>query len=64
MYRRKSQSAHEVEWNPEHEKEAERAMQEVVARFDKWNGARYSLDAETAREVRERYEELVEKRAE
>ena len=62
MYKRKSHSGHEVEWNPEHEKEAERAMQEVVARFDEWNGTRHSLEREKAQTVRERYAELVEER--
>ena len=61
MYERKSQSGQTVEWNPEHEEEAEQAMQEVVDRFDEWNGVRYSLERETAKEVRERYAELVER---
>ena len=64
MYERKSQSDHTVEWNPEHEKEAERAMREVVDRFDEWNGTRYSLERETAKAVRERYAELIEEQTE
>ena len=64
MYERKSETGHTVEWSPEHEELAEQAMQEVVARFDEWNGVPYSLEGETAREVRERYAELVEERTE
>ena len=64
MYERKTESGHEVEWNPEHEKEAEQAMEEVVDRFDGWNGVRYSLERETAKTVQERYAELVEERTE
>ena len=64
MYERKSESGHTVEWEPEHEKVAEQAMQEVVDRFDGWNGVRYSLESETAREVNERYAELVEEQTE
>ena len=63
MYERNA-GTHTVEWNPEHEEEAEKAMQEVVTRFDEWNGARYSLDRETAKAVQERYAELIEERTE
>ena len=64
MYERKSKSGHTVEWNPEHEEEAKQAMSEVVDRFDAWNGVRYSLERETAKDVQERYAELVEERTE
>jgi len=51
---------HRVDWEPDHEAEAEQAMREVVERFDEWNGTRYKVDLETAQAVQARYRELVE----
>ena len=52
MYERKTESGHEVEWNPEHEEEAEEAMIEVVGEIG------VEVDRETASEIRERYRDL------
>ena len=64
IVKRKAKSGHEVEWNPEHEEEAEQAMHEVVDRFDGWEGVPYSLERETAEKVKDRYTELVEEQTE
>lgn len=49
-----------IEWSPDDEAAAEQAMDEIVDRFDGWNGTRYELDGETAAAVRDRYAEIVE----
>ena len=54
MYERKSQSGHTVEWNPEHEAEAERAMLEFVGEVG------VEVDRETASKIREEYQKLTE----
>ena len=54
MYERKSYSGHTVEWNPEHEAEAEEAMLEVVGEIG------IEVDRETATEIREEYQNLTE----
>jgi hypothetical protein len=51
---------HRVEWNPEHEAEAEQAMSDVLDRFDSWEGSRYKVSRETAQEINARYRELIE----
>ena len=54
MYERKSVSGHTVEWNPEREEEAEKAMMEVVGEIG------VEVDSGTASEIRERYQELTD----
>ena len=54
IYERKSKSGHKVEWNPEHEEEAEKAMLEVVGEMG------VEVDAETASEIREEYQKQIE----
>ena len=59
MFVRTSNSGHEIKWKPDDKEAAEQAMQDVVDRFDSWNGSRYSLESETAEKVLNRYDELV-----
>ena len=54
MFTRKSLSKHTVEWNPEHEPEAEEAMLEVVGEIG------VEVDGETASQIREEYQKLIE----
>ena len=54
MYTRKSKSGHTVEWNPEHEEEAEETMLEVVGEVG------VEVDSETANQIREEYQNLTE----
>jgi hypothetical protein len=51
---------HRVDWNPEHEPEAEEAMSEIVADFDTTADAPVQVDLETAQAVKARYRELIE----
>jgi hypothetical protein len=51
---------HRVDWNPEHEAEAEEAMSDHVADFDTAADAPVQVDLETAQAVKARYRELVE----
>jgi len=53
MYQRKSQSGHTVEWSPKHDEEAEEAMLDVVGEVG------VEVDKQTAKEVRKRYQELI-----
>ena len=53
MYKRQS-GTHTVEWNPEHEEEAEKAMLEVVGEIG------VEIDRETASEIKEEYQKLTE----
>ena len=55
MYKRKSISGQTVEWNPEHE-EAREAMKEVVGEIG------VEVDRETADEIREEYQKLIEEK--
>jgi len=50
---------HRVEWEYEHEAEAEQAMKEIVDGFEEWEGIPHKVDLETAQEVQARYRELV-----
>lgn len=63
MYVTESSSGHQIEWNPEDETAAEQAMDEIVDRFDGWNGTRYELDRPVARSVVDRYNEILEAQA-
>jgi hypothetical protein len=51
---------HRVNWNPEHQAEAEEAMVDVLDRFDSWEGSRYKVSKETAQEINDKYRELIE----
>ena len=54
MYQRASNSSHVIEWTPDHEEEAEKAMLEVVGEIG------IEVDRETANEIREKYQNLTE----
>ena len=54
MYKRKSTSDHTVEWNPEHDDEAEEAMLEVVGKTG------VEVDSKTASKIREEYQNRTE----
>ena len=54
MYERKSESDHEVKWNPQDKEAAKRAMDEIVGEINT------EVGKDTAEEIRERYQELVE----
>ena len=58
MYERE-QNGYTISWDPEDEEAAEQAMMKVVDRFDEWKGSMYTVYAETAAEVRDRYKEIV-----
>jgi len=51
---------HRVDWEPEYDAEAEKAMSEIVADFDTKADAPVEVDLETAQSVKSRYRELVE----
>jgi len=51
---------HRVDWEPEHDAEAERAMSEIVDDFDTTADAPVKVDFDTAQAVKDRYREVVE----
>lgn len=63
MYTRKSNSGHEIEWEPEDEEAAAKALVAVegtgVTTEAEAKGDPLDLDDELARTVQERYRELV-----
>jgi hypothetical protein len=71
MYRRNSNSGHEIEWDPEDEDAAAQAMVDtdgtgvsVVSEARSGRAADLGDDEATARQVRERYQAIVAEKQE
>lgn len=71
MYERKSNSGHEIEWDPDDEDAAARAMVDtdgtgvsVVSEARSGRAADLGDDEATARQIRERYREIVAEKQE